>query len=335
MTNRTPPDPIYVFRGTGAAISVLKFVPKSVRDEGLLLSGSVKGTINLWNLKTKRTELTLNGHDGHGILAADFIPCGKVISHGRDGYLKTWLCCEGRSEAVNSVPASFLGFCQFGILPRGPDSHWIALPSSKQSQVTILDLNSKEILFTLKPVNEKSSGMCMCLSLFNSPKTDKPLLAAGYENGHVLLWDVMEEKMLCKNTVHAESVLCMDVDKQNLQIVSGSADSKLCVSSITSGCTLTKDKEFELKNPGIASVKIRKDCKILATGGWDGRLRIFNWKKFSPLAYLNYHTDTINAVDFSDDLPGCGQLLSAGGKDARISLWSLYNEKRTISEEQA
>ena len=41
MANRTPPDPIYVFRGTGAAISVVKFAPKSARDEGLLLSGYV------------------------------------------------------------------------------------------------------------------------------------------------------------------------------------------------------------------------------------------------------------------------------------------------------
>ena len=58
------------------------------------------------------------------------------------------------------------------------------------------------------------------------------------------------------------------------------------------------------------------------------RLRIYNWKKLTPLAYLDYHTDTVNAVDFSDDLPEYGQLLAAGGKDARISLWSLYNEKR-------
>ena len=29
------------------------------------------------------------------------------------------------------------------------------------------------------------------------------------------------------------SVLCVDVDKEKLQIVSGSADNKLCVSSIT------------------------------------------------------------------------------------------------------
>ena len=48
-------------------------------------------------------------------------------------------------------------------------------------------------------------GMCMCLSLFNNPKTQKPLLAAGYENGQMLLWDVMEEKKLSKFTVHSES----------------------------------------------------------------------------------------------------------------------------------
>jgi len=81
MASRSPPDPIYVLRGTEAAINVLKFAPRSVREDGLLLSGSVKGTVNLWNLKTKRTEMTLDGHDGQGILAADFHPCGRVIRY--------------------------------------------------------------------------------------------------------------------------------------------------------------------------------------------------------------------------------------------------------------
>ena len=45
----------------------------------------------------------------------------------------------------------------------------------------------------------------MCLSLFNNTKTQKPLLAAGYENGQMLLWDVMEEKKLSNFAVHSES----------------------------------------------------------------------------------------------------------------------------------
>ena len=39
----------------------------------------------------------------------------------------------------------------------------------------------------------------------------------------------------------------------------------------SSQCSLLAEKQIDLKNPGIGSVKIRKDCKILATGGWDGR----------------------------------------------------------------
>ncbi|XP_020619135.1 guanine nucleotide-binding protein subunit beta-like protein 1 isoform X2 [Orbicella faveolata] len=327
MASRSPPDPIYVLRGTEAAINVLKFAPRSVREDGLLLSGSVKGTVNLWNLKTKRTEMTLDGHDGQGILAADFHPCGRVISHGRDGYVRTWQCSEGRAEVVNSITAPFLGFCQFCILPRGYESHWIALLASNQSQVNILDLDSKEILFSLKPENEKSLGMCMCLSMITSPTTDKPLLITGYENGQLVLWDIMAAKVLTRSPAHSESVLCMDVDKEKLQIVSGSADNKLCVSSITPEYTLSVDRQIELKNPGVASVKIRKDCRILATGGWDGRLRIYNWRKLTPLVYLSYHADTVNAVDFSENLSSHGQLLAAGGKDARITLWSLYNDK--------
>ena len=42
MAKRSPPDPIYVLRGTEAAINVVKFAPKPAREEGLLLSGSVR-----------------------------------------------------------------------------------------------------------------------------------------------------------------------------------------------------------------------------------------------------------------------------------------------------
>ncbi|KAK2574149.1 Guanine nucleotide-binding protein subunit beta-like protein 1 [Acropora cervicornis] len=302
---KPPPDPFYTLRGTGAAINVLKFAPKASTNLGLLMSGCVKGLINLWSLKTKRTELVLDGHLGHAILSADFLPDGKVISHGRDGHLKIWQCCEGRSDVVDSVPAPFLGFCQFSCLRRG------------KIQV---HLDCFAIIQTI-------TGMCMCLSFFTNQTTDKPVLITGYENGQLLLWDVMEQKVMSKKTVHNETVLCIDVDKENLRFVSGSADNKLYVSSSTSNSTLEIDKEVELKNPGTASVNIRRDRKVLATGGWDGRIRIYNWKKLTPLAYLSYHTDTVNAVNFSDDLPGYGQILAAGGKDTRISLWSLYNEK--------
>ena len=31
---------------------------------------------------------------------------------------------------------------------------------------------------------------------------------------------------------------------------------------------------MELKNAGVADVAIRNDCKIFASGGWDGRYKL-------------------------------------------------------------
>lgn len=48
-------------------------------------------------------------------------------------------------------------------------------------------------------------GMCMCLSFFTIQTTDKPVLITGYENGQLLLWDVMEQKVMSTKTVHNET----------------------------------------------------------------------------------------------------------------------------------
>ena len=108
------------------------------------------------------------------------------------------------------------------------------------------------------------------------------------------------------------------------------------------------EKRFgvDLKNPGVADVAVRRDGKIMASGGWDGRyviyftyspapyavsltlyrIRVFGWKKGNPLAILNYHSAVVHCVAFaghqapSED----SNLLICGSKDSRISLWKLY-----------
>ena len=45
----------------------------------------------------------------------------------------------------------------------------------------------------------------MCLSMIASPTTHKLLLIAGYENGQLMLWDVMAAKVLTRGLAHSES----------------------------------------------------------------------------------------------------------------------------------
>lgn len=99
------------------------------------------------------------------------------------------------------------------------------------------------------------------------------------------------------------------------------------------GCLDTLSWLFQLQdsvalvNPGVSQLRLRGDRKLLASAGWDHRVRIFGWKKLQPLAVLKYHTDLVQSVAFSDHQDPRQRLLAAGSRDQRISLWSIFSEE--------
>ena len=85
--------------------------------------------------------------------------------------------------------------------------------------------------------------------------------------------------------------------------------------------TLNIVKERSVTNKGMGSVVIRQDSKLLITGGWDGRLRLFSWlkpDKLKPLAVLQYHKDSVESIVSQDNM------IVAGSKDGKISVWRIY-----------
>ena len=65
---------------------------------------------------------------------------------------------------------------------------------------------------------------------------------------------------------------------------------------------------------------MRPDSKLLATGGWDRRVRVWQWGKWKPLAVLRYHAGTVNAVCFSP----CSRWLASASNDRTVAIWSIY-----------
>lgn len=56
------------------------------------------------------------------------------------------------------------------------------------------------------------------------------------------------------------------------------------------------------------------------------RVRVYSWKKHSPLAILKYHTEGVYSLDFSPMSTPGGTLLASASKDKKIAVWSLYNK---------
>ena len=86
--------------------------------------------------------------------------------------------------------------------------------------------------------------------------------------------------------------------------------------------SLSLNKTIKIPHAGISSLAVRRDDKIIATGGWDKRVRIFSAKTTKPLAILRHHTKGVNSVAFSS--LDNSNLLACGSSDSHISIWSLY-----------
>ncbi|XP_013373374.1 PREDICTED: guanine nucleotide-binding protein subunit beta-like protein 1 isoform X3 [Chinchilla lanigera] len=316
-----PPDPQFVLRGTQSAVNALHFCG-GAQAQGfpLLFSGSQSGVVHIWSLQTRRAVATLDGHGGQSVTWLQMLPQSpQLLSQGRDLRLCLWDLAEGRNAVVDSVCLESVGFCRSSVLAEGQARWMLAVPGKGTDEVQILEMPSKTSVCTLKPEADAKPGMPMCLRLWQAESSSRPFLLAGYEDGSVALWDVWERKVCSRVSCHEEPVMGLDFDSQRARGVSGSAGKALAVWSLDGQQTLQVCSTHQLTNPGISDVTIRPDRKILATAGWDHRIRVFHWRTMKPLAVLAFHSASVHCVAFATD-----GVLAAGSKDQRISVWSLY-----------
>ncbi|XP_053327149.1 guanine nucleotide-binding protein subunit beta-like protein 1 [Spea bombifrons] len=319
-----PPAPKFDLRGIGSEVNCLHFscvAPDPCPP--VLFSGVTNGLVHVWNLTTRRTLSVLDGHGGKSVYWVQALHNkDSLLSQGRDLQICTWNLAEGRNEVIDSLPLESVGFCKCSLVKTEPIL--LAMPGRENSEVQVLDLLSKKIVCSMNPKGDNRWGMAMCMKLWQPESGSSPLLLVGYEDGSVALWHVMEHKLLSRLTCHKEPVMSLDFDCKQGRGVSGSSDKILNVWSLDEQQNLKDYKSQVLINPGIADIVLRLDRKILATAGWDHRIRIFGWKKMKPLAVLQHHTATVHCVTFSDHIKPEDRLLAAGSKDHRISLWSIY-----------
>ncbi|XP_069788706.1 guanine nucleotide-binding protein subunit beta-like protein 1 isoform X2 [Narcine bancroftii] len=323
-----PPDPKFVLRGTGASVNTLHFCCKDQVDcNPILYSGSANGRIHVWNLNTCRADTILESHDGKSILWTQTLQSrDSLISQGRDSTICIWDLAQGRKTVLDCIPLDNYGFCQCSLLDKGVSSYLLAFPGKDLSEVKIIEIPNKTPVWTLKPPADAKLGMPMCLKLWQPLSCSRPLILIGYEDGSVTLWDLSEKKILSRLTCHKEPIMCLDFDPEKVKGISGSSENNLGFWKLDKQQNLKLQKMVELVNAGIAHACIRQDKKIVATAGWDHRVRVFSWKTLKPLAVLLYHTASIHCVTFSDHAALSERFMAAGSKDQRISLWCLYNE---------
>ncbi|EFQ86945.1 hypothetical protein PTT_17742 [Pyrenophora teres f. teres 0-1] len=107
-------------------------------------------------------------------------------------------------------------------------------------------------------------------------------------------------------------------------------------------------KIVNTKHAGQQSLRVRSDGRLLVTGGWDARIRIYSSRTLKEVAVLKWHKQGVYAVAFAEILtaedfrnqdyvrvfgeqpePRETQVklkhwVAAGAKDGKISMWEVY-----------
>lgn len=183
---------------------------------------------------------------------------------------------------------------------------------------------------------------------FSPSSINRPMALAGWEDGTLQLWDILEDRLLDEQKPHSEPgeksnniipyivadavyaiVLLRQLKFSNfgsfsLVVVfachargnlcmSGGAPSSLSFVNIDSaaGNKFHQESTFTLPNPGISEICIRNDGKLCAVAGWDHRIRLFSGKSRAPLAILKHHTSNVTCLDFAQ-APGNPSGVPAG-----------------------
>mmetsp|Transcript_13642 Transcript_13642/g.19929 ORF Transcript_13642/g.19929 Transcript_13642/m.19929 type:complete len:1212 (+) Transcript_13642:24-3659(+) len=314
---------------------------KAIKHGKHLASGSLDGTVRIWNVARMQEEAFLESQSGSvecmvAIDHKDYLVAGHL-----NGTIRIWnahqmqeeALLEGHSEAVECLE----------VLEK--DKYLAS--GSKDNTVRIWNLQTMK----QEAVFEGHSDTINCLTLVNAGKhlasgsSDKtvriwnlqtmteetvfkghtdsvyclaPLgkyLASGSYDAKVRLWNLqtMKEEAIFK--AHVGSVNCLAAIGKYL--ASGSRDNNIVIWDIEK---MQQEAVFEGHSNGVLCFSVLEN-NILASGSLDGTVRIWDLQNMNELVVLEGHSNSVECLE------PLQKGLASGSKDNTLRIWNLKKEQ--------
>ncbi|TPX57720.1 hypothetical protein PhCBS80983_g03637 [Powellomyces hirtus] len=293
-------------------------------------------------MTTRRPLRRWKAHES-GILALHGLSADQLL---RGDQLHIWSLAGEQEEEPGpqfTLLVNSLNFCGVAVLSTAGEAEQsevlLALPAiDENAAIDVYNLSTRkyERQGIMVPNATKDTGLCMCLKFFKGVD-QRIYLAAGYESGTVIVWDVEKGTLVQRCKIHDEPVLSLDISPDGRSGFCGGAYSKVVQFAVDIGTEsdlLRISSEQTLPARGTAVARVRPDSKIVAIGSWDSSIRIYKTKALKPLAVLQAHRQGIQCLCFAsgtaNDAESEGNpttpanTFAAGSKDGTITLWQIY-----------
>jgi WD40 repeat protein len=158
-------------------------------DNNRLVFQSDRRSISIWDVNTDERKDILLPEYGF-IEGLTWLPGNKITTISDDGSLQSWWAEDGQLVEEYTALLTPSGFSIMGTIVASPDSSFLA--ASSGGQVFILDMQTKQELFTLEPDDlSKSSDISdLCWS------TNGKWLAGIIKGRGVSVWDIPKRRLI-------------------------------------------------------------------------------------------------------------------------------------------
>ena len=300
------------------------------KDGKNLASGSLDGTVRLWDVDLRHERLSITGHTG-GIKALAYTADNRIraCGTGLDGILRFWDAGTGGQLSVVLEHAGLTEAVTFS-----SDGRTLASGGSETSTMdtedtrTILlsdvsrllnnDLENNSLLHSLTGNRDGITAIALSVSVRGSlsPETPKTL-ACGGKDAKIHLIDVTTGRELTTLTGSTSTVTALTFSPNNKMLFSGEANGTVRVWDAHTGEKIIDD--FTISDNAITALAFSSRFRFLAIADEIGKIQLFNLAKRSRIDKLTSHTRKITVLIFSENEP----TLVSGSEDGTILLWDL------------
>jgi guanine nucleotide-binding protein subunit beta-like protein 1 len=252
-----------------------------------------------------------------------------LLSQDRAGVIKIWDLEKSGYVKRLEINTNYLGFARAQHII---DKNLLVAPSST-SDISVIDLTTGNEIQSLKPPAEDIQQLT---SIKVIPWcSDDVYLLAGYESGHLVLFDLKQSKAV-HQLKYDFPITTLDYDlSSNRGLLGGPTNVTVCAFGIDKMTLELYRKEAETieyipndgqKLAGISDIKIRPDKKCLIIGTCDGIVYIHSCKSLRKFATLRNHRGEISEIAFSKGAIDSfkSPIMAVAGIDGNISLWDIY-----------
>jgi WD40 repeat protein len=267
------------------------------------VSGSIDGTVRVWDLEGNQPPRVLEGHTDWVFAVALSADGRRAVSGSADNTLRIWYLegeqspriLEGHTDKVYAVALSADGNC--------------AVSGSADHTLRVWDLEGNKPPLILNGYTREISAVAL--------SAEGRRVVFGSDDYTVRVWDLEGNeppRILEGNMDWFNAVLTLATDGK--RAVSGSRDSMLRVWDLEGN---EPPRVLEGHTVMVNAVALTADGKYAISGSCDKTLRVWNLEGNQPPRILEGHTDWVNAVAISAD----GKRVVSGSSDNTLRVWDL------------